>query len=63
MRVLRAPLRAQLERVAIQYLFDAADDSSASGLKAAARAADKRLAKLSLAGGASGTARRGFGKR
>jgi hypothetical protein len=58
------PAWVQLERVAIQFLFDAADDSSTAGLKAASRAADKRLAKLSLRpGGGAAPAPRGFGKR
>ena len=37
---------AQLERIAIQFLFDAADDDSKTGLKDAERAAHKKLRAL-----------------
>ena len=36
----------QLERIAIQFLFDAADDDSKTGLKDAERAAHKKLRAL-----------------
>ena len=39
-------VRAQLERIAIQFLFDAADDDSKTGLKDAERAAHKKLRAL-----------------
>lgn len=45
------------ERVAVQWLFDAADDDSTQGLKAATRAAEKRMAKRSGAGAAKGFGR------
>jgi hypothetical protein len=37
---------AQLERIAIQFLFDAADDDSKIGLKDAERTAQKKLRAL-----------------
>jgi aspartate beta-hydroxylase len=53
------PQLTQLERCAVQFLFDAADDHSAQGLAAAKWAADKRVAKLRKAA----VAGKGFGKR
>ena len=47
-QVLTPPLLVglQLERIAIQFLFDAADDDSKTGLKDAERAAHKKIRAL-----------------
>jgi len=56
------PQLSEAERIATQWLFDASDDSSAEGLAAASRVAERRLRELVKAKPAPVKAK-GFGKR